>query len=51
MNVTCQQGIRIISDDVRKILPSVKKRVKCMQNTALSFTERSGHWGATSSDH
>ena len=22
-----------------------------MQNTALSFTERSGHWGATSSDH
>ena len=22
-----------------------------VQNTALSFTERSGHWGATSSDH
>ena len=22
-----------------------------MQNTALSFTERSGHWGANSSDH
>ena len=24
---------------------------QCMQNTALSFTERSGHRGATSSDH
>ena len=27
------------------------RQLLVMQNTALSFTERSGHWGVTSSDH